>query len=122
MNNNIGNMNSANPLGFNPQGHKASSGADYVEPQETTEEITSDKDILRHVPGDNYGRAMINKSQAHIQVDPLNIEDDIFTYQLITDFAHNLMQGYIEKGVNPQKAKKMTAMTLDVLLNPQQNS
>ncbi len=118
MNNNIGNMNSANPLGFNPQGHKAPCGNECCKPEETQEEIYEDKDPLKHVPGDNYGRAMVNKV-AHPAVEATDIEDDIFTYQLLMDFTQDLINGYIEKGVEPQKAHKMAAITLDVLLNSQ---
>ncbi len=120
MNNNIGNMNSANPLGFNPQGHKTPCGPEQCKSEEVQEEIVQDKDLLKHVPGDNYGRAMVNKKSGHAQLETSAIEDDIFTYQLLTDFAQDLINGYIEKGVEPQKARKMAAMTLDVLLNPQQ--
>ena len=120
MNNNIGNMNSANPLGFNPQGHKAPASADCNEKQELQEETSCDKDILRHVPGDNYGRAMINKTTNHPDIEMSTVEDDLLTYELLRDFTQNLINGYVEKGIDKQKACKMAAITLDVLLNLKQ--
>ena len=122
MNNNIGNNLNPNPLGFNPQGHKACSADEQAEIKETCEEITEDKDPLKYVPGDSYGRAMVNKTQhGNIQpVDPADIEDDLLTLEFISSFAKDLAQGYIEKGVDPQKAYKMATITTDVLLNLEQ--
>ena len=122
MNNNIGNNLNPNPLGFNPQGHKACSADEQCEIKETCEEITEDKDPLKYVPGDSYGRAMVNKTQhGNIQpVDPADIEDDLLTLEFISSFAKDLAQGYIEKGVDPQKAYKMATITTDVLLNLEQ--
>lgn len=121
MNNNIGNMN-PNPLGFNSQGHKANSADEQCEIKETCEEIIEDKDPLKHVPGDNYGRAMVNKIQYgnNQQTDPADIEDDVHTFELISGFAKDLAQGYIKKGVDTEKAYKMAAITTDVLLNMEQ--
>ena len=122
MNNNIGNNLNPNPLGFNPQGHKAVSADEQCEIKETCEEIIEDKDPLKYVPGDSYGRAMVNKTQhGNIQpVDPADIEDDLLTLEFISSFAKDLAQGYIEKGVDPQKAYKMATITTDVLLNLEQ--
>lgn len=122
MNNNIGNNLNPNPLGFNTQGHKSNSADEYCEAKEGCEEIIEDKDPLKYVPGDSYGRAMVNKIQhGNIQpVDPADIEDDLLTLEFISSFAKDLAQGYIEKGVDPQKAYKMAAITTDVLLNLEQ--
>ena len=122
MNNNIGNMNSANPLGFNPQGHKAPCSGEFCKPEETQEEIYEDKDPLKHVPGDNYGRAMINRSSSHQPIETSPIEDDIFTLEILNEFAQDLMDGYIKKGMEPQKAYDRVVMVLDALLNPRENS
>ena len=118
--NNIPNTNGANPLSFNPHGHKAPSQNESAEVKETKSEETQNKDPLKYVPGDQYGRAMVNQAQnqQRPQLNPQNIQDDVFTYQLMQEFAQELMSGYIQRGVDPNRAREMTAYTLDVLLNP----
>ncbi len=120
MNNNIGNMNSASPLGFNPQGHRAHIQAENIEPQEAQTETAPNTDLLKHVPGDQYGRAMVNKSQAAYELARQNVEDDLFTFELINDFVNDLTQGYIEKGIEPKRAREMAALSAGVLLNLEQ--
>ena len=63
---------------------------------------------------------MVNQAQnsQRPQLNPQNIQDDVFTYQLMQEFAQELMSGYIQRGVDPNRAREMTAYTLDVLLNP----
>ena len=122
MSNNIPNMNGANPVNYNPQGHKSQAQQDNVETKEAQTETSENKDPLKYVPTEQLGRAMVNKSHGlqRPQTDPKNIENDIFTFILVQDFARELLDGYIQKGVDPKKAQEMTMYTLDVLLNPVQ--
>ena len=122
MNNNIGNNLNPNPLGFNPQGHKACSADEQCEIKETCEEITEDKDPLKYVPGDSYGRAMVNKAQQNHnqQLDSANIDDDIYTFELISGFAKDLAKDFIKKGVEPQKAYEIAASAAASLLHTEQ--
>lgn len=117
MNNNIGNMNGASPLGFNPQGHRTQPQAENVEPHEAQAEAVQNDDLLKYVPGDQYGRAMVNKSQASYELARQNVEDDLFTFELISGFADDLTQGYIEKGIDPVRARELAALSVDALLN-----
>ena len=119
MNNNIGNMN-PNPLGFNPQGHKAQVHNECCDTNEIQEETMEDKDPLKHVPGDNYGRAMVNKMTGAHASESATIEDDLYVLDILSDFAKSLKEGYIEKGVDPQRAEKLTLNTISVLLNLEQ--
>lgn len=122
MSNNIPNMNSVNPAGYNPQGHRPPSQQESIEPKEIQAEATTNKDPLKYVPTEQYGRAMVNQSQnsQRPQLNPQNIQDDVFTFQLMQEFAQDLINGYIQKGVEPKKAQEMAAYTVDVLLNPPQ--
>ena len=64
---------------------------------------------------------MVNQAQGVQKapsVNPQNIQDDIFTFQLMQEFTQDLIQGYIQKGVTPQEAQRMALITTDVLLNP----
>ena len=120
--NNIPNTNGANPLSFNPHGHKAPSQNESAEVKETKSEETQNKDPLKYVPAEQYGRAMVNQAQnsQRPQVNAQNIQDDVFTFKLMQEFAQDLINGYIQKGVEPKKAQEMAACTVDVLLNPPQ--
>lgn len=121
MSNNIPNMNAVGPIGYNPQGAKQSpqGQAENTEPAQV--ENTQNNDPLKFVPGDQYGRAMVNQAQGVQKapsVNPQNIQDDIFTFQLMQEFTQDLIQGYIQKGVTPEEAQRMALITTDVLLNP----
>ena len=76
-------------------------GNECCKPEETQEEIYEDKDPLKHVPGDNYGRAMVNKA-AHPAVEATDIEDDIFTYQLLMDFKIRQNKEEMENKINSE--------------------
>ena len=123
MNNNIGNMNGASPMGFNPQGHKAPSQPEKSgETKEVQNETAQNGDLLKWVPEDQYGRAMVNRAQGSWAAPSINrqtVEDDIFTFQLMNDFVNDLTQGYIQKGVSPERAREIAALSADVLLNGQ---
>ena len=123
MNNNIGNMNGASPMGFNPQGHKAPSQPDKSgEAKEVQNDTVQNGDLLKFVPEDQYGRSMVNRAQGQRTMSSINrqtVEDDIFTFQLMNDFVEDLTKGYVQKGVSPERAREMAALTADVLLNSQ---
>ncbi len=122
MNNNIANMNSVNPAGYNPQGHKAPAQQENAETKEAQTETPQNNDPLKYVPAEQYGRAMVNQAQnsQRPQVNAQNIQDDVFTFKLMQEFTQDLINGYIQKGVEPKKAQEMAACTVDVLLNPPQ--
>lgn len=121
MNNNIPNMNGTNSVGYNPQNPKPSSGQEYLEPQPTQQPEVQNGDPLKYVPGDQYGRVMVNQSQKPERpaLNPQNIEDDILTFQLIQGFKTDLTNELVkQKGKSPEEANEIAAMVTDVLLNP----
>lgn len=111
MNNNISNMGGINPAGYNTQIPKTAKEEDFVIEEEVNKECCTD---LECDPNCAIGRSQVKKPYKY---DAKNTYDDVVSFEAVANFAKEIQNSLILKGVEPEQAAARAADVASVFFN-----